>query len=135
MPGDKQNTLENFLFNEEVYNLVKDAIFKHPPGHKKNENAKKLMSDYNFYDPDWKMKEIIENASSDLPKNDTFLPLMSVGNKMRTTFNKENEKKLQNKDKVNNQFYKTGKISIMNPFVIKKQQIGTSSKLTMNLQV
>ena len=36
---------------------------------------------------------------------------------------------------MNNQFYKTGKISIMNPFIIKKQQIGTSSKLTMNLQV
>ena len=137
LPGDKQSTLENFLFNEEVYDLVKDAIFKHPPGSsKKNENAKKLMSDYNFYDPDWKMKEIIENASSDLPKNDTFLPLMSVGNKMKNnTFNKDNEFKIQNKDKINNQFYKTGKISIMNPFIIKKQQLGTSSKLTMNLQV
>ena len=137
LPGDKQSTLENFLFNEEVYNLVKDAIFKHPPGSsKKNENAKKLMSDYNFYDPDWKMKEIIENASSDLPKNDNFLPLMSVGNKMKSNaFSKDNEFKLQNKDKLNNQFYKTGKISIMNPFIIKKQQLGTSSKLTMNLQV
>ena len=137
LPGDKQSTLENFLFNEEVYNLVKDAILKHPPGSsKKNENAKKLMSDYNFYDPDWKMKEIIENASSDLPKNDNFLPLMSVGNKIKNnTFTKENEFKIQNKDKINNQFYKTGKISIMNPFIIKKQQIGTSSKLTMNLQV
>ena len=137
LPGDKQSTLENFLFNEEVYDLVKDAIFKHPPGStKKNENAKKLMSDYNFYDPDWKMKEIIENASSDLPKNDTFLPLMSVGNKTKNnTFNKDNEFKIQNKDKINNQFYKTGKISIMNPFIIKKQQLGTSSKLTMNLQV
>ena len=125
------------MFNEEVYDLVKDAIFKHPPGSsKKNENAKKLMSDYNFYDPDWKMKEIIENASSDLPKNDTFLPLMSVGNKTKNnTFNKDNEFKIQNKDKINNQFYKTGKISIMNPFIIKKQQLGTSSKLTMNLQV
>ena len=137
LPGDKQSTLENFLFNEEVYNLVKDAIFKHPPSNnKKNENAKKLMSDYNFYDPDWKMKEIIENASSDLNKNETFLPLMSVGNKMKNTFNKEsNNLQIQSRDKMNNQFYKTGKISIMNPFIIKKQQLGTSSKLTMNLQV
>ena len=137
LPGDKQSTLENFLFNQDVYNLVKDAIFKHPPGsNKKNENAKKLMSDYNFYDPDWKMKEIIENASSDLPKNDTFLPLMSVGNKIKNnTFNKDNEIKALNREKINNQFYKTGKISIMNPFTIKKQQLGTSSKLTMNLQV
>ena len=132
LPGDKQSTLENFLFNEEVYNLVKDAIFKHPAGsQKKNENAKKLMSDYNFYDPDWKMKEIIENASSDLPKTETYLPKMSVGNQMKNTFNKE----IPNKGKVNNHFYRTGKISIMNPFFLKKQQLGTSSKLTMNLQV
>ena len=132
LPGDKQSTLENFLFNEEVYNIVKDAIFKNPPGsQKKNENAKKLISDYNFYDPDWKMKEIIENASSDLPKTDTFLPPMTVANKMKTTFNKE----MQNKDKMNNQFYRTGKISIIKPFNNKKQPIGTSSKLTMNLQV
>jgi len=41
---------------------------------KKNESVKKIVSDYNFYDPDWKMKEIIENASSDLAKNDNFLP-------------------------------------------------------------
>ena len=94
------------------------------------------MSDYNFYDPDWKMKEIIENASSDLNKNDNFLPLMSVGNKMKNTFNKEsNNIQIQNKEKMNNHFYKTGKISIMNPFILKKQQLGTSSKLTMNLQV
>ena len=81
LPGDKMSTLENFLFNDEVYNFVKDAIFKHPQSsNKKKENAKNL-SDYNFYDPDWKMKEIIENASSDLAKNDNLLPLMSVGNK------------------------------------------------------
>ena len=136
LPGDKQSTLENFLFNEEVYNIVKDAIFKHPnTRNKKNENAKKL-SDYNFYDPDWKMKEIIENASSDLSKNENFLPLMSVGNKMKNTFNKEsNNLQLQNKDKMNNQFYKTGKITMMNPFIINKQKLVTSSKLTMNLQV
>ena len=77
------------------------------------------------------MKEIIENASSDLPKTDTFLPPMTVANKMKTTFNKE----MQNKDKMNNQFYRTGKISIIKPFNNKKQPIGTSSKLTMNLQV
>jgi hypothetical protein len=136
LPGDKQSTLENFLFNEEVYNFVKDAIFKHPPNtNKKNENSKKVMSDYNFYDPDWKMKEIIENASSDLPKGETFLPLMSVGNKKISTFQKDNDMKMQSKEKINNQFYRTGKINIMNPFMVKRQQLGTTSKLTMNLQM
>ena len=96
LPGDKMSTLENFLFNDEVYNFVKDAIFKHPQNsNKKKENAKNL-SDYNFYDPDWKMKEIIENASSDLAKNDNLLPLMSVGNKKIQK--KENDKKINNND-------------------------------------
>ena len=128
LPKDKQNTLENFLFNEEVYNFVKDAIFKHPhENKKKNENIKKSMSEYNFYDTDWKMKEVIENASSELPKKNSFLPLMSVGNQIKNI-------KMQ-KEKLNNQFCKTGKIRIMSPFVVKKQQLGTSSKLTMNLQI
>ena len=136
LPGDKMSTLENFLFNDEVYNFVKDAIFTHPPvNNKKNESVKKLVSDYNFYDPDWKMKEIIENASSDLAKNDNFLPLMSVGNKKISSKKDNSDINFKDKDKMNSQFYRTGKISIMNPLLQKKQQIGTSSKLTMNLQV
>ena len=136
LPGDKMSTLENFVFNDDVYNFIKDAIFNHPPTNKKNESVKKIMSDYNFYDPDWKMKEIIENASSDLAKNDNFLPLMSVGNK-NVGQKKDNTTDINFRDrgKTNNQFYRTGKISIMNPLIQKKQQIGTSSKLTMNLQV
>ena len=136
LPGDKMSTLENFIFNDEVYNFVKDGIFNHPPANnKKNENVKKLMSDYNFYDPDWKMKEIIENASSDLAKNDYFPPLKSVGNKKINKIKDGNEITIRDKAKTNSQFYRTGKISIMNPHAPKKQQIGTSSKLTMNLQV
>ena len=45
------------------------------------------------------------------------------------------EMNFRDKAKTNNQFYRTGKISIMNQFIPKKPQIGTSSKLTMNLQV
>ncbi len=127
LPGDKMSTLENFLFNDQVYNFVKNAIFKHPQGNnKKKENTKKLLNDYNFYDPDWKMKEIIENVSSDFSKNNNVLPVMNINNK-----NQFNQK---GKDKAFSQFYKTGKISI-NPINLKSQQIGTSSKLTMNLQV
>ena len=133
------STLENFIFNDDVYNFVKDAIFNHPPGNnKKNESVKKIMSDYNFYDPDWKMKEIIENASSDLTKNENLLPLMSVGNKKTSNNNTKKDNtdiNFRDKNKTNSQFYRTGKISIMNPLIAKKQQIGTTSKLSMNLQV
>ena len=139
LPGDKMSTLENFIFNDDVYNFVKDAIFNHPPGNnKKNESVKKIMSDYNFYDPDWKMKEIIENASSDLTKNENLLPLMSVGNKKTSNNNTKKDNtdiNFRDKNKTNSQFYRTGKINIMNPLIAKKQQIGTTSKLSMNLQV
>ena len=131
LPGDKQSTLENFLFNEEVYNFVKDAIFKHPPGSvKKTDNLSNIKNEYNFYEADWKIKEIIENASSDLPKNETFLPLMSMGNQMKNNTNM----KFNSKEKFN-QFYKTGKITVKNPLVVKNHQLGTSSKLAMNLKI
>ena len=133
LPGDKQSTLENFLFNEEVYNFVKDAIFKHPPGNvKKTDSLSNIKNEYNFYEADWKIKEIIENASSDLPKNETFLPLMSMGNQTKNNTNM----KFHSKDKEKfNQFYKTGKITVKNPLVVKNHQIGTSSKLAMNLKI
>ena len=136
LPGDKKSTLENFLFNEEVYKIVKDAIFNHPrSNYKKNENVKNILNNYNFCDPDWKMKEIIENASSDISKkNDVFLPLMSAPNQLRPSYSKDNFMNSQSKEK-NNQFYRTGRVAIGNPLNKKKKPIGTSSKLTMNLQI
>ena len=135
LPGDKQSTLENFLFNEDVYKIVKDAIFNHPrTSYKKNENVKNILNNYNFCDPDWKMKEIIENASSDISKkNETFLPIMSVPNQIKTNFSKDNFIHSQSQDK-NNQFYRTGRVAIA-PLNKKKKHVGTSSKLTMNLQI
>jgi len=124
LPGDKQSTLENFLFNEEVYNLVKDAIFKHPAkNNKKFDKAK-----FNLSEQDWKMQEIIQNASSDFSKNDMFLPLMSVGNQ------KNNNMKSQSKEQ--SKLYRTGRINIKNPILTKNQHLlGTSTKFSMNLQI
>ena len=124
LPGDKQSTLENFLFNEEVYNLVKDAIFKHPGrNNKKFDKAK-----FNLSEQDWKMQEIMQNASSDFTKNDMFLPLMSVGNQ------KDNNMKSQSKEQ--SKLYKTGRINIKNPLLTKNPHLlGTSTKFSMNLQI
>ena len=60
---------------------------------------------------------------------------MSVGNKKPSSKKDNTDTNFREKDKTSSQFYRTGKISIMNPIAPKKQQIGTSSKLTMNLQV
>ena len=136
LPGDKESTLENFLFNEEVYKIVKDAIFNHPrTSYKKNENVKNILNNYNFCDPDWKMKEIIENATSDISKkNEVFLPLMSDPNQLKSSSSKDNYINSQSKEK-NNQFYRTGRVAIVNPLNKKKKLFGTTSKLTMNLQI
>ena len=124
------------MFNDEVYNIVKDTIFKHPMSNKKNDRPKKL-SDFKLLEPDWKMKEIIENASSDFHKTENFLPIMTVKNRMKENiFFKDNDTtKYHSKDKNKHNFYKTGKIGILNSFHIKKPSIGTTSKLTMNLQI
>ena len=123
LPGDKQSTLENFLFNEEVYNPVKDAIFKHP-----TRNNKKLDKEkFNLSEQDWKMQEMMQNASSDFTKNYMFLPLMSVGNQ------KNNNMKSQSKEQ--SKLYKTGRINIKNPLLTKNHQLGTSTKFSMNLQI
>ena len=124
LPGDKQSTLENFLFNEEVYNLVKEAIFRHPSRNNKNNDKAKLR----LSEQGWKMQEIIQNASSDFTKSDMFLPLMSVGNQ------KENNMKSQSKGQ--SILYKTGRINIKNSLLTKNQHLlGTSTKFSMNLQI
>jgi hypothetical protein len=124
LPGDKQSMLENFLFNEEVYGLVKDAIFKHPA----RINKKIDRSKFNLSEQDWKMQELIQNASSDFTKNDTFLPLMSMGNQ------KDNNMKSQIKEQ--SKLYRTGRINIKNPILSKNQnKLGTSIKFSMNLQI
>jgi len=124
LPGDKQSTLENFLFNEEVFNLVKDAIFKHPD----RNNNRHDKAKFNLSEQDWKMQEIIQNASSDFTKNNVFLPLMSVGNQ------KDNNMKSQIKEQ--SKLYKTGRINIKNPLLTKNQPLlGTSTKFSMKLQI
>ena len=81
LPSDKLNTLENFLFNEEVFNMVKEIIFSKPKKKVKNiENTKNIINSFKYFEPDWKMKEIVENANDNgdnilLPK----MPLINHG--------------------------------------------------------
>ena len=64
LPTDKINTLENFIFNEDVFNMVKEIIFANPKKKNKNiENTKNIINSFKYFEPDWKMKEIVENAN------------------------------------------------------------------------
>ena len=80
LPSDKQKTLEQFIFDDEVYNIVKDIIFKLPKMEQNEEISKNInkMNTLHFSGTESKLKRL-----SDIPKirfakkNIAILPLMS----------------------------------------------------------
>ena len=129
LPSDKLNTLENFIFNEDVFNMVKEIIFNKPKRNIKNlENTKNIINSYKYYEPDWKIKEIVENANE---KGDKILlpkmPLINNGrsnsviNKRDTNINLSGSTML-NKGKMLNTF---GKI----------KKLGSNPKISIDLKI
>jgi hypothetical protein len=128
LPSDKYNTLENFIFNEEVFNLVKEAIFSKPKRYKKGENAKDLMNSFKFYDPDWKMKEIVENANEN---GQIFMPIMPLIHNARSS--SVGEKPKNSNMGGGGQFYRTGRINLN----CKNSKLGLvpNKQLSMDMQM
>ena len=80
LPTDKFNTLENFLFNDEVFNMVKEIIFSKPKKKTKNfEKTKNIINSFKYFEPDWKMKEIVENANDNGENISSKMPLILNG--------------------------------------------------------
>ena len=51
LPTDKQSILENFVFNDEVSNIIRDAIFTRPKREKERlENTKNIIKNLNLYE-------------------------------------------------------------------------------------
>jgi hypothetical protein len=128
LPTDKYSTLENFIFNEEVFNLVKDAIFtKSRKG--KLENNRNLLKKYKFVDQDWKMKEIIENAHEEGHEGMPEMPLIQLG---RSSSCVDIPKSVMNNGG-KNQFYRTGRIKLNS----KNNKLGLVpiKKLSMDMQI
>ena len=130
LPTDKMNTLDNFIFNEEVFNLVKEAIFSKPKKKGNNiENSKNLVGSFKFLNPDWKMKEIIENANEN---GDSVMPIMPLINQGRSSSVSEKPKSLySNKGGGGSQFYRTGRMSLN----IKNGGFGSTAKLSMDMYI
>ena len=128
LPSDKLSTLENFIFNEEVFNLVKEAIYSKPKKGKHIENSKNLMNSYKFFDPDWKMKEIVENANEN---GDNVMPIMPLIHQGRSSSVSEKTKNLNSNNKNGgSQFYRTGRMNLHN-----KLGFGSTTKLSMDMQI
>ena len=80
LPTDKINTLENFIFNEDVFNMVKEIIFANPKKKNKNiENTKNIINSFKYFEPDWKMKEIVENANENGDNIYQKIPIINFG--------------------------------------------------------
>ena len=130
LPSDKLNTLENFIFNEEVFNLVKDIIFSKPKKNGKTlENSKNLMNSFKFFDPDWKMKEIVENANEN---GENIMPLMPLIHQGRSSSVSEKPKSLNHsKTGGGSQFYRTGRMNLNT----KNAGFGSTTKLSMDMYI
>ena len=119
LPNDKKAILENFVFNDEVSNIIRETIFNKPKKEKeiieRNKNIidKINLQEFNYRNGNFKM-----NSIKDYQKFENF------NFNRKNGFNNENGKIL----------YKTGKIT-MNNFYNKKNSFGTSSNLSIPLQI
>ena len=131
LPTDKINTLENFIFNEEVFNMVKEIIFSKPKKKIKNiENTKNIINSFKYFEPDWKMKEIVENANENGDNITQKIPVINLGRSnsvlgkksitiskagddtISNNANQTHQRKLPNIGKRGNYFGSTSRLSV-----------------------
>ena len=125
LPSDKQSILENFVFNDEVSNIIRDAIFTRPKKDKeKFENSKSIIKNLNLFE------QSRRRTNSTLSQKHPA-PLQNNGN---TNYNQRLSRNgIQNKSiGVGNQFFKTGRMTMTG---FNDHQYGHSSKLTVPMQI
>ena len=130
LPTDKLSTLENFIFNEDVFNMVKEIIFSKPKRKIKNlENTKNIINSFKYFEPDWKIKEIVENANENGDK--IILPKMPMINNGRS--NSVINKRDINMNLSGSTMLNKGKM--LNTFGKKRHNVGSNPKLSIDLKI
>ena len=126
LPSDKQSILENFVFNDEVSNIIRDAIFTRPKKEKeKFENTKNIIKNLNLYEQNKK-----RNASSDGKKPESAI--MVSNQQQLENIKNEMKEKAPRFAATGTKFYKTGRMTMLN---FNDNQYGHSSKLTIPMQI
>ena len=128
LPTDKFNTLENFLFNEEVFNMVKEIIFSKPKKKTNNiQNTKNIINNFKYFEPDWKMKEIVENANDNGENTSSKMPLILNG---------------RSNSVINKKYSEVNKVSGSTVFNVNSRRIlnslgknSSTSKLSVDLKI
>ena len=86
------------------------------------------MNSFKFFDPDWKMKEIVENANEN---GENIMPIMPLINQGRSSSVSEKPKSLiHSKTGLGSQFYRTGRMNLNT----KNAEFGTT-KLSMDMHI
>ena len=133
LPTDKLNTLENFLFNEEVFNMVKEIIFSKPKKKTKNiENTKNIINSFKYFEPDWKMKEIVESANE---SGDNILPKMPLINHGRSNSVLDKDNIKVNKSSNNTVLNQGNHRRLFNVMGKNGQYYGSTSRLSVDLKI
>ena len=135
LPSDKQSILENFVFNDEVSNIIRDAIFTRPKKEKeKFENTKNIIKNLNLYEQSRKRNNstIAKNYSLNGPQNNNGKS--NINQRFNDAMKEiENGNDIQGKIVGSgNQFYKTGRMTMTN---FNEHQYGHSSKITIPMQI
>ena len=136
LPSDKQSILENFVFNDEVSNIIRDAIFTRPKKEKERlENTKNIIKNLNLYEQSnrgrtgsFKKNHPISGSKKELSGkiiNQRFNEaIKELGN------NGQNEG--MEKGTTGSQFYNTGRMTMTN---FREHQFGHTSKITVPMQI
>ena len=136
LPSDKQSILENFVFNDEVSNIIRDAIFTRPKKEKERlENTKNIIKNLNLYEQNnrvransFKRNHPISGSKkevSDKIINQRFNEaIKEIGN------NQQNEG--TDKFTTGSQFFNIGRMTMSN---FREHQFGHSSKITVPMQI
>ena len=135
LPTDKINTLENFIFNEEVFNMVKEIIFSKPKKKIKNiENTKNIINSFKYFEPDWKMKEIVENANENGDNITQKIPVINLGRSNSVLGKKSITISKTGEDTISNNANQTHQRKL--PNIGKRgSYFGSTSRLSVDLKI
>ena len=135
LPSDKQSILENFVFNDEVSNIIRDAIFTRPKKEKeKFENTKNIIKNLNLYEQSRKRNNSTIAKKYPLNGQQNSNSKSNINQRFNDAMKEiENGNDIQGKIVGSgNQFYKTGRMTMTN---FNEHQYGHSSKITIPMQI
>ena len=135
LPSDKQSILENFVFNDEVSNIIRDAIFTRPKKEKeKLETTKNIIKNLNLYEQNQKGRSSSQKGNHPISGSKKDLSTKLINDRFNEAMKDigSSASKSNNEQLNGNQFYNIGRMTMSN---FKEHQFGHSSKITVPMQI